>query len=170
MDTTHQLANLLLSKHWKISTAESCTGGMISARFTDIAGSSDWFERGYVTYSNEAKVEDIGVASELITKHGAVSTEVAEAMARGTLAASKANIALSVTGVAGPTGGSLEKPVGFVCFAWAWLSRDGVECISEGIQLISKDALVTSETRSHVRKLAADHAIKRANEILSNLD
>ena len=170
MNTTLQLAKLLLSKHWKISTAESCTGGMISARFTDIAGSSDWFERGYVTYSNEAKVQDIGVPAELIAKHGAVSVAVAEAMARGTLAASKANIALSVTGVAGPTGGSLEKPVGFVCFAWAWIGKDGVECISESVQLIAADTLITSETRSLVRTLAADHAIKRVSEILSKLD
>lgn len=167
MNTTLQLAKLLLSKHWKISTAESCTGGMISARFTDIAGSSDWFERGYVTYSNEAKVQDIGVPAELIAKHGAVSVAVAEAMARGTLAASKANIALSVTGVAGPTGGSLEKPVGFVCFAWAWIGKDGIECISESVQLIAKDALVTSETRALVRNLATDHAIRRAYEIVN---
>lgn len=167
MNTTLQLAKLLLSKHWKISTAESCTGGMISARFTDIAGSSDWFERGYVTYSNEAKVQDIGVPAELIAKHGAVSVAVAEAMARGTLAASKANIALSVTGVAGPTGGSLEKPVGFVCFAWAWIGKDGVECISESVQLIAADTLITSETRSLVRNLAADHSIRRACEVIT---
>lgn len=167
MNTTLQLAKLLLSKHWKISTAESCTGGMISARFTDIAGSSDWFERGYVTYSNEAKVQDIGVPAELIAKHGAVSVAVAEAMARGTLAASKANIALSVTGVAGPTGGSLEKPVGFVCFAWAWIGKDGVECISESVQLIATDTLITSETRSLVRNLAADHSIRRACEVIT---
>lgn len=167
MNTTLQLAKLLLSKHWKISTAESCTGGMISARFTDIAGSSDWFERGYVTYSNEAKVQDIGVPAELIAKHGAVSIAVAEAMARGTLAASKANIALSVTGVAGPTGGSLEKPVGFVCFAWAWIGKDGVECISESVQLIATDTLITSETRSLVRNLAADHSIRRACEVIT---
>ena len=167
MNTTLQLAKLLLSKQWKISTAESCTGGMISARFTDIAGSSDWFERGYVTYSNEAKVQDIGVPAELIAKHGAVSIAVAEAMARGTLAASKANIALSVTGVAGPTGGSLEKPVGFVCFAWAWIGKDGVECISESVQLIATDTLITSETRSLVRNLAADHSIRRACEVIT---
>lgn len=166
MNTTLQLAKLLLSKQWKISTAESCTGGMISARFTDIAGSSDWFERGYVTYSNEAKVQDIGVPAELIAKHGAVSVAVAEAMARGTLAASKANIALSVTGVAGPTGGSLEKPVGFVCFAWAWIGKDGVECISESVQLIATDTLITSEARSLVRNLAADYAIKKALELI----
>jgi nicotinamide-nucleotide amidase len=167
MNTTNQLAKLLLSKHWKISTAESCTGGMISAKFTDIAGSSDWFERGYITYSNEAKIHDIGVPAELIAKHGAVSTEVAEAMARGTLKASHSDLALSVTGVAGPTGGSLEKPVGFVCFAWAWVGKQGIECVSEAMQLIEKDHTITSETRSLVRKLATDHAIKRVYEIIS---
>lgn len=167
MNTVQKLATVLLSKHWKISTAESCTGGMISARFTDIAGSSDWFERGFVTYSNEAKIQDIGVPSALITKHGAVSTQVAEAMARGTLEASKANVALSVTGVAGPTGGSLEKPVGFVCFAWAWMGKKAIECVSEGVQLIPADALITPETRSLVRNLAADHSIRRVYELIS---
>lgn len=169
MNTTLALAKLLLSRHWKISTAESCTGGMISARFTDVAGSSDWFERGYVTYSNEAKVQDIHVPTELITQHGAVSTEVAEAMARGTLKTSKANIALAVSGVAGPTGGSLEKPVGFVCFAWAWIGKEGVQSTCEAVQLIAKDHPITDETRSLVRQLATDHAIRRAYEILNDL-
>lgn len=168
ISTVEQLAKLLLARQWKIATAESCTGGIISARITDLAGSSDWFERGYITYSNQAKIDDIGVPSELISKYGAVSQEVASAMALGTLKTSGANIALSVTGVAGPAGGSIEKPVGFVCFAWAWESPQGPQCVSESVQLIEKAHIITTDTRGLVRKLAADHAIKKVIEFISN--
>jgi nicotinamide-nucleotide amidase len=102
-----------------IATAESCTGGMIAAALTDVAGSSDVFERGFVTYSNAAKIETIGVDAALLADHGAVSAAVARAMAEGALAASRADVAVSVTGVAGPGGGSREKPVGLVQFAAA---------------------------------------------------
>lgn len=101
-----------------ITTAESCTGGMIFAALTDIAGSSDVMERGFVTYSNEAKIEMLGVDPSLIATHGAVSEEVASAMAEGALAHSRADLALAVTGVAGP-GASEAKPEGLVCFALA---------------------------------------------------
>jgi nicotinamide-nucleotide amidase len=104
------------AKGLKIATAESCTGGLIAAILTEVAGSSDVFERGFVTYSNEAKTELIGVPAALINKHGAVSAEVAKAMAEGALKHSRADIAVSVTGVAGPGGGSTEKPVGLVHF------------------------------------------------------
>lgn len=97
-----------------VATAESCTGGLIAAALTDIAGSSDVFERGFVTYSNEAKSELLGVPAGLIDVQGAVSAEVARAMAEGALIHSRADIAISVTGVAGPGGGSPEKPVGLV--------------------------------------------------------
>lgn len=107
------------SKGIKLATAESCTGGLIAASLTDIAGSSDVVDRGFVTYSNEAKHEMIGVPAELIGAHGAVSEEVALAMALGTLAHSRAGIAISVTGVAGPGGGSAAKPVGLVWFGLA---------------------------------------------------
>ncbi len=100
----------------KVTTAESCTGGLIAALFTEIPGSSDVFERGFVTYSNEAKHEMLSVPREILDKFGAVSQETAEAMASGALKASHADIALSVTGVAGPGGGSVEKPVGLVHF------------------------------------------------------
>ena len=105
-------------------TAESCTGGWVAQAVTSIAGSSEWFERGFVTYSNAAKQELLGVKQATLKKHGAVSEETARAMARGALARSRGTIALAVTGVAGPGGGTAEKPVGMVCFAWA--TPDGV--------------------------------------------
>ena len=105
--------------HWKVATAESCTGGMIAAVLTAIAGSSDVVDRGFVTYSNEAKAELLGVPAELIESEGAVSERVARAMAEGALERSNASIAISCTGVAGPGGGSAEKPVGLVHMAAA---------------------------------------------------
>jgi nicotinamide-nucleotide amidase len=102
-----------------ITTAESCTGGLVAACFTEIAGASDVFERGFVTYSNAAKRELLGVKLETLQNHGAVSTQTALEMATGALAASKAGLAVSVTGIAGPGGGSKDKPVGLVYFAVA---------------------------------------------------
>ncbi len=110
----------------KVATAESCTGGLVAAALTSIAGSSDVFERGFVTYSNEAKAEMLGVEQALIEKHGAVSADVAVAMAKGALKHSRAHMSVAITGIAGPDGGSPEKPVGLVYFAAARLSgRDG---------------------------------------------
>jgi len=100
-------------------TAESCTGGWIAQAVTSVAGSSEWFERGFVTYSNAAKQDLLGVKQSTLKKHGAVSEETAREMAQGALARGKGTLALAVTGVAGPGGGSREKPVGLVCFAWA---------------------------------------------------
>jgi nicotinamide-nucleotide amidase len=114
-----QIAKALQQRNWMMATAESCTGGLIAAACTDLAGSSAWFERGFVTYSNEAKTELLGVDKALIDRHGAVSEEVARAMALGAVAHSKALVAVSVTGIAGPTGGSVDKPVGTVWFGWA---------------------------------------------------
>ena len=102
-----------------MTSAESCTGGLIAAACTDLAGSSNWFERGFVSYSNEAKTELLGVDAALIARHGAVSEEVARAMAQGAIARSRAQVAVAVTGVAGPSGGSAAKPVGTVWFGWA---------------------------------------------------
>ena len=113
------LAKILQKKHWLMASAESCTGGMIAAACTDLAGSSNWFERGFVSYSNEAKTELLGVGADLIARHGAVSEEVARAMVQGALAHSRAQVAVAVTGVAGPGGGSAAKPVGTVWFGWA---------------------------------------------------
>ena len=101
-----------------MATAESCTGGLIAGACTEISGSSDWFERGFVTYSNAAKHELLGVPAALIEQHGAVSEPVARAMAAGAVAHSRAQVAVAVTGIAGPTGGSAGKPVGTVWFGW----------------------------------------------------
>lgn len=117
------LLDLYRQKSLKIATAESCTGGLVAASLTAVAGSSDVFERGWVTYSNQAKAESLGVPPELISAKGAVSSEVAEAMARGALRRSQADVAISITGVAGPGGGSAEKPVGLVFIGLA--RKDG---------------------------------------------
>jgi nicotinamide-nucleotide amidase len=114
-----KLASSLLRQQWQLATAESCTGGMIAAACTDLAGSSAWFERGFVSYSNAAKNELLGVPNALIALHGAVSEEVARAMALGALSHARAQVAVAVTGVAGPTGGSAAKPVGTVWFGFA---------------------------------------------------
>ena len=111
------------AKKVKIATAESCTGGLIAGLLTEIAGSSDVFERGFVPYSNQAKQEMLGVREALLIRHGAVSEEVARAMAQGALIHSQADLAVAVTGIAGPGGGSAEKPVGLVHIAAA--HRDG---------------------------------------------
>jgi len=103
----------------KLVTAESCTGGWAAQVVTSVAGSSGWFERGFVTYSNEAKRELLGVREDTLQKHGAVSEQTAREMAQGALSRSQGTVAVAVTGVAGPGGGSAEKPVGMVCFAWA---------------------------------------------------
>jgi nicotinamide-nucleotide amidase len=114
-----EIAQLLKKTNWQLVTAESCTGGLIASQLTELPGSSVWFERGFVTYSNLAKEEMLAVPKKLIEQFGAVSEEVALAMVRGALKHSAGDIAVSVTGIAGPDGGSIEKPVGTVCFAWA---------------------------------------------------
>ena len=116
----------LLRARWRVATAESCTGGWIAKLLTDIAGSSQWFERGWVTYSNAAKQQELGVAPEVLEGHGAVSEPVVRAMAAGALARAGVEIAVAVSGVAGPGGGSAEKPVGTVWVAWAWQSPAGL--------------------------------------------
>src|SRR5690606_31460086 len=119
VDEARQLLDTMRERGLMLVTAESCTGGLISALLTEIPGSSDVVERGYVTYSNAAKASCLGIEPQLIATHGAVSEEVARAMASGALAHSEADIAVSVTGVAGPGGGSAEKPVGLVHFGAA---------------------------------------------------
>ncbi len=134
-----QISTTLLARGWMLATAESCTGGMIAAACTDLAGSSQWFERGFVTYSNEAKAEMLAVPPGLIEEHGAVSESVARAMADGALAHSRAQVSLAVTGIAGPTGGTEAKPVGTVWFAWC----------------------VDGETHSEMQHFAGDRAAVR---------
>ena len=114
-----RLLGLCRTRGLKVATAESCTGGLVAAALTDIAGSSDVFDRGFIPYSNEAKQEILGVPPATLTQHGAVSAQTAAAMAQGTLARSRADLAVAVTGIAGPGGGSAEKPVGLVHFAAA---------------------------------------------------
>lgn len=132
-----------------LTTAESCTGGMIAAACTDLAGSSQWFERGFVTYSNEAKHELLGVPMALIDRHGAVSEPVARAMASGALAHAHAQVAVAVTGVAGPTGGSRTKPVGTVWFGLAVNNTLITECLQ------------FPGDRAAVRAATVQHALER---------
>jgi len=133
---------------WRIATAESCTGGMVAAALTDIAGSSDVFDRGFVTYSNAAKVEMLGVRLETLESFGAVSEEVAREMARGALAHADASLAVSITGIAGPAG-SEHKPEGRVCFA---VAQDGRAIVTQTVEfgLMGRD---------RVRAAARDHAL-----------
>lgn len=143
-----KLATLLLSKQWRLVTAESCTGGLIAAACTDVAGSSNWFERGFVTYSNTAKTQMLGVPASLIETHGAVSREVALSMAQGALLNSPAHLAVAVTGIAGPGGGSPEKPVGTVWIATATQNAPAhAECF------------VFTGDRSSVRAQSVMHAL-----------
>lgn len=130
-DLATAVAGAALAKETMIATAESCTGGLVAGALTAVAGSSEWFERGFVTYSNEAKVELLGVLRQTLERHGAVSVDTAREMAAGALRASRAQWAVAVTGVAGPTGGTPAKPVGTVCFAWAGPS--GVEAVQRHI-------------------------------------
>jgi nicotinamide-nucleotide amidase len=118
MSDARQLAAALMDRGWMLATAESCTGGMIAAACTELAGSSDWFERGFVTYSDEAKTELLDVDAALIHTHGAVSEVVARAMAFGAVRHSRARVSVAVTGIAGPSGGSKDKPVGTVWFGF----------------------------------------------------
>ena len=149
-----RLAELLISKQWRLVTAESCTGGMISAACTDLAGSSAWFERGFVTYSNDAKMELLGVEERILHRAGAVCQGVAKAMALGAIAQSHAEVAVAVTGVAGPTGGSPAKPVGTVWFGFALPGKVVTEkCHFDG-------------DRAAVRSATLHHAINRLIALL----
>jgi nicotinamide-nucleotide amidase len=154
---TEELAKILLKNQWRLTTAESCTGGLVAASLTALAGSSEWFERGYVTYSNDSKSEDIGVDAHLIQDYGAVSIQVAKAMAVGAKQSSNSSIALSITGIAGPTGGTKEKPVGTVCFAW----------ILDNDQVLSETKLFTGN-RSEIRDAASEFALSQLTRLLSN--
>ena len=119
----HQLASelgdKLKARGWMLATAESCTGGWVGQSVTALPGSSEWYERGFITYANDAKIEMLGVAPETLALHGAVSEETASAMAAGALAHSHAQATLAISGIAGPGGGTPQKPVGLVCYGWA---------------------------------------------------
>ena len=151
-----QAGSVLSEKSLMVATAESCTGGLVAAAITDISGSSGWFERGFVTYSNEAKTTMLGVPAKLIRDHGAVSEEVARAMVEGALLNSREQVALSITGVAGPTGGTPEKPVGMVCFGWSNRITTRTET-----QRFPGD-------RQQIRRQAAEHAMRGLLEMVRN--
>lgn len=138
-----------LQRRLLLATAESCTGGWAAQVITHTAGSSAWFERGFVTYSNQAKLDMLGVREETLDRHGAVSPETAAEMAAGALKNSKAMISLAITGIAGPTGGSPGKPVGTVCFAWC---RVGETAVAE-------TAVFTGD-REAIRRRAVLHALR----------
>jgi len=138
-----ELAEELQKLGWMMATAESCTGGLIAGACTDLPGSSNWFERGFVSYSNAAKTGMLGVDAGLIEAHGAVSEPVARAMAEGALRHSLAQVSVAVTGVAGPTGGSVDKPVGTVWFGWC----------------------VQGQTTSELKRFDGDRAAVRAQTV-----
>jgi len=147
-----QVATRLLERGGVLVTAESCTGGLIAKCLTDLPGSSAWFERGWVTYSDRAKRQDIGVAAGLIKRHGAVSEQVARAMAVGALRSSRSDTAVAVTGIAGPEGGTVEKPVGTVWVSWA--RRDGARTVVNARRFLFAGA------RDAVRRQSAAAALK----------
>ena len=153
-ELARKLGEALKAKGLKLATAESCTGGWVAMALTAIPGSSGWFERGYVSYSNAAKREDLGVAEETLRQHGAVSEEVAREMAAGAIRRARAQVALAITGVAGPAGGSADKPVGLVCFAWA-----------HGSKMASETRRFDGD-RESVRRQSVLHALERVLELL----
>lgn len=148
-DLAQRLAGVLTATGMRIAIAESCTGGWIAKALTDLPGSSAWFGYGFITYSNAAKVALLGVSEETLAGQGAVSEDVAEQMATGARLASGAEIALAVTGIAGPAGGSAEKPVGTVCLAWA----------GPGVQLAST-----------TRQFSGDRAAVRRQSVIAALE
>lgn len=154
------LAKALRARGWRMACAESCTGGLVAAACTSQAGSSDWFDRGFVTYSNEAKSEMLGVDAALIDRHGAVSDAVVRAMAQGALSSSRAQATTAVSGVAGPGGGSVQKPVGLVWFAWACTTAAGVVVVSESCHF--------DGDRTQVRQAAMQHALRGLSRLISS--
>jgi nicotinamide-nucleotide amidase len=144
-----RVAEALLVRRQMMSTAESCTGGGIAAALTGLAGSSRWFERGFVTYSNDAKIESLRVQPQTLIDHGAVSEATVREMAAGALAASRAQWAVAVSGIAGPDGGTPDKPVGTVCFGWAGPGRR-----------VRVETRVFAGDRAAVRRAAVTHALE----------
>lgn len=153
-ELARQVGAALKSRGLMLVTAESCTGGWVAMALTAIAGSSDWFERGYVTYSNAAKREELGVAEDTLQRHGAVSEQTAREMAAGALRNGRGQVALAITGVAGPAGGTRDKPVGTVCFAWA-----------EGSKISSQTRRFDGD-RESVRRQSVAHALQGVLQLL----
>lgn len=154
------LGQMLIDQGWMFACAESCTGGLLSAAMTDIAGSSQWFDRGFVTYSNAAKIEQLQVSVDTLERFGAVSEETAMEMASGVLSVSGvAQVAISVTGIAGPDGGTAGKPVGMVCFGFAHRTPDGVTT-----RAVTR---VFPGDRQEIRAGAVNFALYTAIELIS---
>lgn len=163
LHTIQALSVQLRQRGWMLATAESCTGGLIAAACTELAGSSDWFECGLISYSNTAKTELLGVSEALIARHGAVSEPVARAMAEGALRRARAQCSLAVTGVAGPGGGSAEKPVGTVCFAWSVLDCQTARSVRTHAQRLQLDG-----DRQSVRRQTLQHALNHLLMMLTD--
>lgn len=161
----NDLADLCIRNRRQIATAESCTGGLVAKLITDLAGSSIWFERGFVTYSNLAKEQMLGLDQQLISDKGAVSEAVAEAMARGVLKHSQAHYALSITGIAGPGGGTQTKPVGTVCFSWAFYDSDSAE---KKIKCVTNTQLFFGD-RQAVREQSAHFSLQELYRIIKDI-
>lgn len=151
-----ELGDKLRARGWMLATAESCTGGWIGQVVTSIPGSSAWYERGFITYANAAKTELLGVPAATLAAHGAVSEETAQAMAQGALAASPAQAALAVSGIAGPGGGSRAKPVGLVCYGWA---------LADGTRMASTCRL--GGDREEIRSRAVAAALRGMIELIA---
>lgn len=150
MSLAQDIVTAYTTRGWMIATAESCTGGLVAAAITDISGSSAVLDRGFVTYSNAAKVAMLGVAPATLDAHGAVSEETAREMAAGALAHSAAHVAVAITGVAGPSGGSIEKPVGLVHFA----------CAVKGGGITHVERRFGPLSRAEIRSASVDHALE----------
>lgn len=153
---TRQLAAQLSQNGRKICTAESCTGGLIAKTFTDLAGSSDWFDRGFVTYSNQAKIDMLGVQASTLKKYGAVSKQVAMEMVTGALKFSEAHVSIAVTGIAGPGGGSDNKPVGTVWFGFA-----------VGDHVVTEKKIFAGD-RQQIRESSLYYTLNRLNDLVRN--
>ena len=162
-----EVGGALKQRGWMLTLAESCTGGMTAQSVTAIPGCSAWFERGFVSYSNDAKHEMLGVSTALLDKHGAVSEAVAQAMVLGALNRSKAQVALAVTGIAGPGGGSKSKPVGTVCFAWA-LPSDAGPSLGAETAWVKVQTCHFEGDRAAVRQATLEHALSNLLLLLSN--
>ena len=158
MALAQQLGKLLYDRGWMLASAESCTGGLFSAAITEVAGSSQWFDRGFVTYSNAAKIEQLRVGADTLERFGAVSEETAMEMAAGALEISDAQFAVSTTGIAGPGGAVPGKPVGMVCFGFAQRAGQGIST-----RAVTK---MLDGDRAQVRAAAVAFALHTALEIL----
>lgn len=160
-----RLAEGLVRRNKRVATAESCTGGGVACAMTDMAGSSRWFERGFVSYSNEAKTEQLSVPAETIARFGAVSEEVAAAMATGALRHSRADFGVAVTGIAGPDGGSADKPVGTVCFGWSRRGGAG-EGEGAGAGETKTRRVLLAGNRREVREQSVETALQGLLELV----